>query len=178
VRKFGRQELRGRNKRGYRNLPGVTGFVCNSPLKQIVTLACRLRLMLSLTQLTAIDRNKGNLQHQWPQWLTATFCLNTIDRKGSTGKSRIAAPQLRATGFTDLARALETAEPELNFNRPFRLMPCRRLSRGTDSCRRRPRIRARYVEKILPSNDGVAVATTARAVRIDERRVIIWRPLH
>jgi predicted DNA-binding ribbon-helix-helix protein len=31
----------------------------------------------------------------------------------------------------------------------------------------------RYVEKILPSNDGVAVATTARAVRIDERRVII-----
>jgi hypothetical protein len=28
------------------------------------------------------------------------------------------------------------------------------------------------------ASDGVAVATTARAVRIDKRRVIIWRPLH
>jgi len=50
--------------------------------------------------------------------VTGTMDKSTTDLTSMAPVDVISAEQLRATGFTDLARALETAEPELNFNRP------------------------------------------------------------
>ena len=50
--------------------------------------------------------------------VTGTLDKATTDLTSMAPVDVISADRLAATGFSDLSRALETAEPELNFNRP------------------------------------------------------------